>query len=65
MAIARKILYDSLLTVGAKVSVKLISGTCEKPCATSRALNRSIDPSELYFNLKAYFDPIAFLPAGQ
>ena len=41
---AKYICSDSLFTVGAKVSAKLMPGICEKPCATSRALNLATDP---------------------
>lgn len=58
---ARKLRNDSLLTMGAKVLEKSIPYICEKPCATSLALNLATNPSVLYFTLKTHFDPTAFL----
>ena len=42
---AKYIRSNSLLTVGAKVSAKSMPGICEKPYATSCALNLATDPS--------------------
>ena len=43
---AKYICSNSFLTISIKVSTKLISGICEKPYATSCALNLVIDPSK-------------------
>lgn len=61
---AKYIRSDSFLTVGANVSEKSMTGTCEKPCTTSLALNLATDPSGWYLTLKTYFDPIVFQSGG-
>lgn len=50
--------------VGAKFSMKSNPGRWLKPCATSRALYRSIEPSSVRLILRTHLEPTGTVPYG-
>lgn len=58
------ILSDFFLTVDTKVSLKSIFGIYKNLCATTLAIDLTINPSGLYLTLNTHFDLIVFCPRG-
>ena len=63
--IAQRTRKDSKRTTRANVSVKSTPAICRKPLSTSRALNLSSSPFDLYLHFHTHLHPSDFLPFGR
>ena len=61
---AARILKDFKVPTGANVSKKSKPAPCAKPCATTLAFFRSIDPSALYLFRRMVLQPMILVSSG-